>query len=42
MKLKKVSSQPKWHLKKAINKSGHRKFVKNMRRLKLDMIRQGA
>jgi hypothetical protein len=41
MKLKKVSSQPKWHLKK-VNKAGHKKFVKNMRRLKLDMIRQGA
>lgn len=42
MKQKRKGNAPKWHLKKAINKSGHRKFVKNMRRLKLDMIRQGA
>jgi len=40
MKLKKSSNAPKWHLKKAVNKAGHRKFIKNMRKLKLDMIRQ--
>ena len=42
MKQKKNGNQPKWHLKKAVNKSGHKKFVKNMRKLKLDVIRQGA
>jgi hypothetical protein len=41
MKQKQKGNAPAWHLKKA-NKAGHRKFVKNMRKLKLDMIRQGA
>jgi len=42
MKQKQKGNAPAWHLKKATNKAGHRKFVKNMRKLKLDMIRQGA